>query len=79
MPNSEISLTWISKDFPSDSDKINDGTDNSISEPIHNQKPQLSNWPPASRISEETFFAIPTYIDYDGYVYLHSIKESMLL
>lgn len=35
-----------------------------------------SHWLPALKITEEVFHAIPTYVDNNGVVYLHSTKYS---
>ncbi|XP_026668019.1 RING finger protein 17 isoform X2 [Ceratina calcarata] len=38
--------------------------------------PRLSSWLPAEPIEADVFIAIPTYIDDDGFVYLHSINQN---
>lgn len=39
--------------------------------------PKLSSWLPVKTIEEDTFIAIPTYIDNNGFLYLHSKTQSI--
>ncbi|XP_076766706.1 tudor domain-containing protein qin [Xylocopa sonorina] len=38
--------------------------------------PKLTAWLPAKPVEEDTFIAIPTYLNHDGFVYLHSKTEN---
>lgn len=38
--------------------------------------PKLSAWLPAEPIKDDVFIAIPTYIDDDGFIYLHSVTQN---
>ncbi|XP_076379194.1 tudor domain-containing protein qin isoform X2 [Megalopta genalis] len=37
---------------------------------------KLTAWLPAEDILEDTFIAVPTYLDHDGFIYLHSEEKS---
>lgn len=39
--------------------------------------PKLSAWLPADPIAKDSFIAIPTYLDHNGYLYLHSKEQSV--
>ncbi|XP_043795081.1 RING finger protein 17 isoform X2 [Apis laboriosa] len=39
--------------------------------------PKLSSWLPVKTIEEDTFIAIPTYIDNNGFLYLHSKTQNV--
>ena len=41
--------------------------------------PKLSAWLPVEPIEEDTFIAIPTYLDHYGFLYLHSKTHSMYI
>ncbi|XP_076287451.1 tudor domain-containing protein qin isoform X2 [Lasioglossum baleicum] len=38
--------------------------------------PKLTAWLPAKSIPDDKFIAMPTYLDHDGYLYLHSTEQS---
>ncbi|XP_015431060.1 PREDICTED: RING finger protein 17-like [Dufourea novaeangliae] len=38
--------------------------------------PKLSSWLPAEPILKDVFSAVPTYLDHDGFLYLHSIEQN---
>ena len=64
------------------SDSISDNLISEKMEEIHDNIPVLpkfSTWPPAKPIEEDTFIAIPTYLDHYGFLYFHSKTHSMYI
>lgn len=39
--------------------------------------PKLTDWLPAEPIFEDSFIAMPTYLDSEGFLYLHSKEKSI--
>ncbi|XP_076172595.1 tudor domain-containing protein qin isoform X2 [Ptiloglossa arizonensis] len=60
------------------SDLNSDSQDYSSKEVFDNTPslPTLLAWIPAEPILEMSFTALPTFLDHEGYLYLHSIKQS---
>lgn len=60
--------------FPSDSSKYD-----SMKKVLNNipSLPKLSAWLPVKPIKDDKFFAIPTYLDENGFLYIHSKTQSM--
>ena len=68
-----------SKAFLRYSDSESDGEGYSSEEILDNipSLPKLSAWLPADLIAKDSFIAIPTYLDHNGYLYLHSKEQNL--
>lgn len=64
------------------SDSVSNNPISEKMEEIHDNIPVLpkfSTWLPVKPIKEDTFIAIPTYLDHYGFLYLHSKAHSMYI
>ncbi|CAL7940130.1 unnamed protein product [Xylocopa violacea] len=69
-------------EIPQNSDSNSDYEDYDVIKQFDNTPtlPKLTAWLPVKPMEEDTFIAIPTYIDHDSFVYLHSkIENSKIL